>query len=123
RKAKKETFGPESNGVLMTPEEFDRADFHDFWSFELINGVFIVSPIPSEQEADPNEELGYLLRYYKDVHPQGKVLDKTLPERSIKAGRNRRKPDRVIWAGLGRLPHRWETPTIVVEFVSSRRRD
>jgi Uma2 family endonuclease len=29
----------------------------------------------------------------------------------------------VVWAGLGRLPRRAETPTIVVEFVSRRERD
>ena len=41
--------------------------------------------------------------------------------------RNRRRADRVIWAGLGRLPGLNEPPTIVVEFVSkgriSRERD
>lgn len=119
-------FGIESAGNLMTPEEFDKSDPDDFdpmWDYELINGVLIVSPIPMRQETDPNEELGYWLRAYKDNHPDGKALDKTLPEQYVKCGRNRRKPDRVIWAGLGRLPRRWETPTIVVEFVSSRKRD
>jgi Uma2 family endonuclease len=37
--------------------------------------------------------------------------------------RNRRKVDRAIWAGLGRLPRKGENPTIAVEFVSSRKRD
>jgi Uma2 family endonuclease len=50
-------------------------------------------------------------------------LDKTLPERYIHARRNRRKADRVIWAGLGRLPKKGENPTIAVEFVSRRKRD
>jgi Uma2 family endonuclease len=119
-------FGIESNGILMTPQEFDEADPEDFdelWDYELINGVLVVSPIPLEQEADPNEELGHILRSYKETHPLGAALDKTLAERYVKTGRNRRKADRVIWAGLGRLPRRWETPTIVVEFVSSRKRD
>jgi len=119
-------FGLESNGILMTSEEFDDADPDDFdplWDYELINGVLVVSPIPLEQEADPNEELGRLLRNYQEDHLQGKALDKTLPERYVKCGRNRRKPDRVIWAGLGRLPRKGETPTIVVEFVSRRKRD
>lgn len=119
-------FGIESNGILMTPEEFDKADPDDFdelWDYELINGVLVVSPIPLEQEADPNEELGYMLRTYQDSHPEGKTLDKTLSERYVRCGRNRRKPDRVIWAGLGRLPRKWETPTVIVEFVSSRKRD
>jgi Uma2 family endonuclease len=125
RKAKKKqvVFGIESNGILMTPEEFDEAEFDDDWYFELINGVLVVSPIPSEEEVDPNEELGFLLRLYQETHPKGKALDKTLPERYVKAGRNRRRPDRVIWTGLGRLPRKDEKPSIIVEFASKRRRD
>jgi Uma2 family endonuclease len=107
----------------MTPEEFDRDEFDDFWSYELINGVLIVSPIPSEEETDPNEYLGYMLTSYEENHPEGHTLDATLLERYVKTGKNRRKPDRVIWAGLGRLPKQGETPTIIVEFVSSRKRD
>jgi Uma2 family endonuclease len=116
-------FGPECNGMLMTPVEFDRADFEEGWRYELINGVLVVSPIPSVQEADPNEELGHLLRTYRQTHPRGKTLDKTLAGRIVYVGDNRRRPDRVIWAGLGRLPRLRETPTIIAEFVSKRRRD
>jgi len=37
---------------------------------------------------------------------------------------SRRRADRVIWAGLGRVPNpRTDIPTIVVEFVSGSRRD
>src|SRR5262249_8869999 len=117
------TFGPESAGILMTPQEFDRADFDENWVFELINGVLVVSPIPLESEVDPNEELGYLLRAYKEYHPQGSALDATLPERYVRAGPNRRRADRVIWCGLGRMPKRNETPTIAAEFVSAGKRD
>lgn len=117
------TFGFESAGILMTPQEFDRADFDENWTYELINGVLVVSPIPSESEVDPNEELGLLLRIYRQTHPQGSALDVTLPERYIRVGRDRRRADRVIWAGLGRLPRRHETPTIAAEFVSAGKRD
>lgn len=116
-------FGPNSNGILMTPREFDRAEFEDGWRYELINGVLIVSPIPLENEADPNDELGYLLRDYRERHPQGAALDATMPERIVRTLENRRRADRVIWAGLGRLPRRHETPTIVAEFVSEGKRD
>jgi Uma2 family endonuclease len=116
-------FGAESNGILMTPEEFDAADFDELWDYELINGVLIVSPIPLEEEVDPNEELGHLLWYYQTYHPQGAALNKTLPERYIRLRNSRRKADRIIWAGLGRHPHRNEMPTIAVEFVSRRKRD
>jgi Uma2 family endonuclease len=118
-----EVFGPASNGILMTPKEFDNAQFDENWDYELINGVLIVSPIPLMNENDPNEELSHLLRNYRDNHPQGAALDHTAGERRIKTGRNRRKADRVIWAGLGRLPRRGEHPTIIVEFVSSRKQD
>jgi Uma2 family endonuclease len=119
----KTVIGPGANGAMMTPEEFDRAEFANGWRYELINGVLIVSPIPSEAEADPNEELGFWLRKYQEEHPKGAALDKTLSERIVKTGANRRRPDRVIWTGLGRLPHRDETPTIIAEFVSKGKRD
>lgn len=107
----------------MTLDEFDRADFEDGWRYELIHGVLIVSPIPLENESDPNEELGHWLRGYGESHPEGKALDATLGERTVKTPLNRRRADRVIWAGLGRLPGRKEVPTIIVEFVSSGKRD
>lgn len=115
--------GPDDNGMLMTPEEFDRADFDDAWSYELVNGVLIVTPLPLEEEVDPNEELGHPLRRYRDEHSEGHHLSGTLFERYVKAGKNRRRADRVIWAGLERNPRRGERPTIIVEFVSRRRRD
>jgi Uma2 family endonuclease len=116
-------FGPGAAGTLMTPREFDRADFEEGWRYELIHGVLIVSPTPLENERDPNEELGYLLRAYRYHHPQGKALDATLHEQTVRTARHRRGADRVIWAGLGRLPRRNERPTVIVEFVSEDRRD
>ena len=114
-----------SNGMLMSPEEFDAVDrYDDRLCYELIRGVVIVTPIPSEAESDPNEELGYLLRHFKRNHPQGSSLDKTLVERYIAVPGSRRRADRVIWAGLGRVPNsRVDVPTIVVEFVSKRSQD
>jgi Uma2 family endonuclease len=110
----------------MTPEEFDALhedDCDQNWSYDLINGVLVVSPIPMVQETDPNEEMGHWLRTYRDIHPKGNSLDKTLPEQYLRTGTNRRRADRVLWAGLGRLPRKGETPTAVVEFVSSRKRE
>ncbi len=115
--------GPDDNGALLTPEEFDQADFEQGWRYELIHGVLVVSPIPAEGEADPNEELGHWLRSYQESHPQGKSLDKTLPERHVKSRGNRRKADRLIWCGLGRPPKKGESPTIAVEFVSKGKRN
>ena len=117
---------PDMAGTLMTPEEFDASevDDDDGSRYELIQGMLIVTPIPLEAEADPNEELGRLLRNYREDHPQGRALDKTLAERHVFSGRNRRRPDRVIWAGLGRLPKpRLDPPAIIVEFVSAGRRN
>jgi Uma2 family endonuclease len=116
------TLGPRSSGALMTPWEFDHAEFRDGYRYELINGVLVVAPIPSESERDPNEELGHWLREYKEHHAQGSALNATLPEQTIATKKNRRRADRVIWAGLGRRPRRRETPTIAVEFVSEGKR-
>jgi Uma2 family endonuclease len=115
-------FGPDSAGTRMTPREFDQADFVEGWRYELIDGRLIATPIPLENERDPNEELGHWLRQYRDSDPQGTALDGTLPEHTVKTRRNRRRSDRVIWAGLGRQPRKGETPTIIAEFVSSGRR-
>jgi Uma2 family endonuclease len=118
-----QVFGPDSAGIRMTPREFDRADFVEGWRYELIDGVLVVSPTPLEQERDPNEELGYMLRDYQHRHPQGSHLDKTLSEHTVDTGETRRRADRVIWAGLGRRPRRTETPTIVGEFLSAGKRN
>jgi Uma2 family endonuclease len=123
--ATKLVLGPRLAGTAMTPEEFDAVEEYDEgYRYELINGVLIVVPIPLEAEADPNGELEYLLRKYKQEHPQGAALDRTLFERTVRTRTNRRRADRVIWAGLGRLPDpRTDTPTIIAEFVSQARRD
>jgi Uma2 family endonuclease len=110
--------GPRSAGLLLTPAEFDRARFREGRRYELINGVLVVSPIPSRKERDPNEELGHWLRHYRDSHPQGSSLHLTLPEEEIQTKQNRRKADRAIWAGLRRDPGESEVPRIIVEFVS-----
>ena len=47
-----------------------------------------------------------------------------MPERTVPGTPNRRRCDRAIWVGLGRLPDTTQdVPAIVIEFVSSRRRD
>jgi Uma2 family endonuclease len=111
----------------MTPEEFDAIppeDWDDRFNYELIRGVLVVSRLPSVAESDPHEELGRLLRNYQVDHPQGSALDKTLPERYIYSGDHRRRADRLIWAGLGRVPDIvTDLPTIAVEFVSKDKRD
>ncbi len=117
--------GRHSNGMLMTPEEFDATtDLDELYSYELIHGVLIVSPPPGESERDPNGELEYLLRAYQSGHQAGSALDKTLSEQYVHLADSRRRADRVIWAGLGRIPDpKTDIPAIVVEFVSNRHRD
>ncbi len=118
-----QVLGPDSAGARLTPREFDRAEFVEGFRYELIDGVLVVSPIPLPNERDPNDELGYWLRFYRDSHPQGSTLNGTLHEHTVKIGDNRRRADRVIWAGLSREPHEDDTPTIIVEFVSRGRRN
>lgn len=115
--------GPWNAGIHMTPRDYDRAWFEEGYRYELVDGVLVVLPSPLENERDPNEELGRLLRNYQEDHPEGAALDVTLPEHTIRTGDNRRKADRVIWCGLGRLPKRTDVPTVVVEFVSEGKRN
>lgn len=119
--------GPGSAGIALSSEEFDAVPPHRWvrgYRYELVNGVLVVSPIPGDAEVDPNEELGYLLRSYRDHHPMGSLLDGTMPERTVLGSPNRRRCDRAIWTGLGRPANsERDLPTIVVEFVSKRKRD
>jgi Uma2 family endonuclease len=119
--------GPGSAGRLMTSEEFDSyrpTEFVRGNRYELIDGVLVVSPPVSNAEADPNDELGHLLRTYRESHPQGSNLDATMPERTVPTTSQRRRCDRAIWTGLGRVPDtRKDIPSIVVEFVSATKAD
>jgi Uma2 family endonuclease len=117
--------GPDDNGMLMTPEEFDAVeDWEEGYRYELVRGVLIVNPPPSVGELNPNDELGYWLRSYRDHHPQGAALDDTTPEFTIRTSTGRRTADRANWAGLGRYPtYANDVPTIAVEFVGPRSRD
>lgn len=119
--------GPHSAGTLMTPEEFDdRPEWHwdDRSRYELIRGVLVVTPIAGPAERSPNDELGYLIRLHRDSHPRGSVIDATLPEQPLPVGNDRRRCDRAIWTGLGRVPDpEKDIPAIVIEFVSASRRD
>jgi Uma2 family endonuclease len=115
---------PDWNGAAMTPEEFDAVQWDENYVYELINGVVIVAPPPLEAERSPNDELGHLLRAYRDQHRKGKVLDDTQPEQLVRVGKSRRRADRVIWARLGRVPiPTTDVPTVVVEFVSKGKRN
>ena len=117
--------GPESNGMLMTPAEFDAVEeWDEGYRYELIHGVLVVTPPAGVGERSPNDELGYLLRTYRDTHPQGSALDDTVPEHTIATHTGRRRADRVVWSGLGRLPdYDHDPPSIAIEFVAKRSRD
>lgn len=117
--------GPRLAGTLMTPEEFDSVEEYDeCYRYELIRGVLVVTPGPLPQEAGPNELLGRWLLSYRDDQPDGSALDYSLMGQYIRTGDGRRRADRVIWAGLGRLPKvKRDVPAIAVEFVSRSRRD
>ena len=112
-------------GTLMTPEEFDAVeDYEEGYRYELIRGVLVVTPVPLWQESGPNEKLGQWLLNYREQHPQGAALDYTFMEQYVRTEESRRRADRLIWAGLGRLPKvKRDVPTIAVEFVSAAKRD
>lgn len=116
---------PELAGVLLSPAEFDAIeDSEELYSYELVHGVLVVAPPPDIGERAPNDCLGYLLHTYHEHHPQGTALDLTVSEHPIRTPESRRRADRVIWTGLGRIPNvRRDQPTIAVEFVSASKRD
>lgn len=110
----------DSAGIRMTPEEFDAIDdWDELYRYELIDGVFIVSPYPVPPHEGINEFLGNLLFLYKREHAEA-PLDGTLTGVYLATKSNtRRCPDRVIWTGLNRHPNpRTDLPSIVVEIVS-----
>ena len=123
RKKRGRVYGPDSNGIMMTPREFDRAKFFEGSRYELINGVLVVSPPPLESQRDPNDERAFWIRAYQYQHSQGGCVDKTLPEQTINTGKNRRNADRVIWIGPGRRPRRRDTPSVAIEIVSEGKRN
>lgn len=116
--------GLDSAGQLMTPAEFDAiGEYDDNYQYELVHGVLVVLPIPLAQETGPNELLGFLLYQYQTDLPGANTLNLTLPQQYVRARTSRRLADRLIWAGLGRMPNlRRDVPTIAVEFVSAGRR-
>jgi Uma2 family endonuclease len=117
--------GPESAGILMTPEEFDAVEEYDeCYTYELIHGVLVVNPIPSLEETGPNELLGHLLWEYQQRHQNGRILDESLPQQYVPVTNGRRIADRLVWIGMGRLPNvRTDPATIAIEFVSAGRRN
>jgi Uma2 family endonuclease len=114
-----------ANGILMSREEFDALEPEECdqrFRYELLHGVVVVSPPPSDGEADPNDELGRLLRNYQDT-PQGKCLDATLFEREVATSVGIRRVDRAVWIGFGRsIRSKVDVATILVEFVSPGKR-
>ena len=97
KKLKKIEVGPDSNGMLMTPREFDSADFEHGWRYELINGLLIVSSLPSESEMDSNEELGIWLRNLPRIQSARHLFGRD-PLRTNDQGRLESSP-----GGSGRL--------------------
>ncbi len=119
--------GPGSAGRLMTPEQFDALRPEQFIGknrYELINGVLVVSPRAGIGERNPNDELGYSASDSIEI-PIPRLSSSTEPCRSRLFPRPTAVwADRVIWTGLGRTPNeKKDIPSIVIEFVSKRRRD
>lgn len=111
-------------GMRMTTAEYDAVETWDeSYRFELSDGVLLVSPAPRVGERGPNQRLFALLDAYASTDA-GRALDYTINEHDIEIPNGRRRADRVIWCGLGRMPNfKKDVPTIAIEFVSKDRRD
>jgi hypothetical protein len=67
--------GADSAGLAMSPDEFDAiTEYDNSVNYELINGVLVVTPMPSRFERSANELLGYWLRTYQEQHVGGNCL-------------------------------------------------
>lgn len=117
--------GPQSAGVLMSPEEFDSiSGCVRGHRYELIHGVLVVRGRPSPCVAAANEELNYQLRSCARQSQRPRPFDATLAERFVRTPANRWIADRAVWSGLGRRPEESrDIPTIAIEFVSAGKRN
>ena len=61
--------GQNSNGMLLSPWEFDRADFDENWRYELVNGILIVHAALLRNERDPNEKRTSKFELNSPSHP------------------------------------------------------
>jgi Uma2 family endonuclease len=114
-----------SAGLRMSLEEFDAiSNYDDRYSYELIRGILAVTPLPAAAEAGMNDELNYLLRSYRDRHPQGAAMNATLYRQYIRTADSSRLVSRAVWAGLGRRPRSGkELPAIAIDIVPAGKRD
>lgn len=113
--------GPDSAGMLMTPEEFDAiTEYDEDYNYELVHGVLVVTPFAGPAERSPNDLLGYWLQKYAYEHPRGSALVETLFEEYIPTSESRRRADRAVWTVVAgrRSDPRHDVPTIVIEFLS-----
>ena len=118
--------GPHSNGLSMTPAEFDAVEYEDCdpgYRYELIRGEVVARPMPGPPHGALVQELFRRISDYREAPPRGGGTDGTLCERYIGAAAGRRIADLLIWCGLGRAPRPADVPTIAVEVVSERTRD
>lgn len=109
----------------MLADEFDTLEhYDDCYRYELIDGVLVVRPVPSDAVADMNDLLGYLLYEYKTQHPRGHSLDASRSRRCIRSTNSRRLVERGAWTGLGRRPNSArDVPAIAIDFVLTDTRD
>ena len=92
--------------------------------YELTREKLINESMRPPLDRGPNELFARLLWHYQLVHPEGWRLDATVGKRQLRLDGNRRRADRLIWAGVGRpVDHDRDVPAIVVEFILSEPRD
>ncbi len=118
--------GPDDAGRLMTLEDFEQADEHPGYTYELIDGVLIVSPSPTPWHDRWVRFVRDHLIAYADAHPHRINCVSGDCEVAVagRPGPTRPQPDIAAFKDYpDPPPDSWDSscPLIVVEVISDRR--
>jgi Uma2 family endonuclease len=113
--------GSKSNGMSMTPEEFDAIEeWDENFRYELVRGVLIVKDYPVAAIRACYDELGHCFHAFCHQVHSGAATIETLPDQEVRTGDNRWRTDRAVWINVSKpFSSYLVTPSIVIDFVPS----
>lgn len=94
--------GPADAGRPLTLDDYESAEFHPGYKYELIDGRLYVSPVPNFPEAFLETWLRRKLEDYSDTHP--KLIGFITPKGKVHVLKRRRptmpEPDLAVYASI-----------------------